>query len=248
MTNGTTKQEQLAMSKFIRIPILILMAAALQIASPARADLIYTLNDTTNGVSATANFTLTSTGFVIAITNTESNTPDAGHAISQFSFTVNNTNTGVPTAFSQITGTTTDFNGNTNSVNDTPSGGLADHWQFTGGSTTTLDALSGGQPDHLIAATGSTPNSSLTNTHLPSFIGTTYFYFTDSTLPTTLTTADITGFKFAFGTTPEVPLEAASGSGVTPFVSTPEPATITMAGLGLGAIGLIRFVRKAKKA
>jgi hypothetical protein len=92
----------------------------------------------------------------------------------------------------------------------------------------------------LIVAPGSTPNASLTNTHLPSFIGETVFFFADTMVPTNFTTADITSVKLAFGTTPEVPLES-----LTPQIpaTVPEPASILLFGAAL-TIKARRFRRK----
>jgi len=210
----------------------------------AKADLVYTLNDTTNGVSATADFAITSNGFVITITNTESNTADAGHAISQFSFAINSASLGTVTSFSELAGVETAFTGSTTPVDNTSAGSLKLHWQFSGSGPFLLDALSGAQPNHLIVAAGSTPNSSLTNNHTPSFIGATQFFFTTSTAPTSLSRDDITGFQFAFGTMAEVPLESASGSGTShQGIVTPEPSTIALALSGLAATGFVGIRR-----
>jgi len=197
---------------------------------PAKADLTYTLNDTTNGVSATAVFSIVNGQIKIAVTNTEANTLDAGQAISQIQFTVNGTTTGLPTAFTELKGTTTDFSNPPVNIDDKPPL-TSDHWPFAASGTTVslfnVGGPIGGQPSHLIVAAGSTPDSSLTNTHIPSFIGEVDFFFSDPTLPSNLTTSDITGLKFAFGTGPEVPLEVATGSDTPPAV--PEPSSVIVA-------------------
>src|SRR4051794_31638054 len=79
--------------------------------SGAQASVTYTLNDTTNGVSATATFDIVSGKIRMTVTNTESNTADAGHATSQIQFAVNGTTVSVPTAFVELKGTETNFSG-----------------------------------------------------------------------------------------------------------------------------------------
>ena len=54
------------------------------------------------------------------------------------------------------------------------------------------------QPNHLVVAAGSTPNANPTNTHLPSFIGETDFFFADATVLTTLSSSNITSVALAF--------------------------------------------------
>ena len=203
------------------------------VSSNARADVIYLLGDTTNGVSASADFKVIAGGFEVIVTNTESNTPDAGHAISQFSFTVGD-GLAFPTAMTGITGTSTTFSGPATPVHGftmaTNVGSSidyeADHWAFItpppapdNGQVLDVAGPIGGQPMYLIVAAGSTPDSSLTNTHLPSFVGATTFIFSDPTVPANLTTADITNVQFAFGTQPEVPLESGSSPSPGPTLS-----------------------------
>jgi hypothetical protein len=217
----------------------------------AQADVTYTLDDAGNGVSASATFSTVAGGIKIAVFNTEANTPDAGHAISQIQFTYGG-GLGTITAFTEIKGTETDFSNPTTSVDAKPPTSTQ-HWAFqNAGSTTSLwtvdsGALNGygGQPNHLIVALGSTPDASLTNTHLPSFIGEVDFFLADASVPSNLTAADITGVKFAFGTTPEVPLE--NGSFNDPPPPTPEPATLTLLGIGGLGLGWYRWTRRRRQ-
>jgi hypothetical protein len=204
--------------------------------APARADYIWTLNDTQNGVSGTVQFVAVSGGFEMKVINTESNTPDAGHAISQIQFTVGGT-LQTPTAFTELKGTETDFNSSPTSVDDKPVPDSA-HWPFkTSGSTVSLLDVGGsigGQPNHLIVAAGSTPNSSLTNTHLPSFIGEVDFFFAATGVPSDFTPSEITNVKLGFGSQPEVPLE-----NLTPQVAVPAPSSLTL--LSMAAVTFAGF-------
>ena len=212
----------------------------------AKADLLWTLNDSSNGVSGSVDFIKVTGGFEIKVINTETNTPDAGHAISQIQFTVGS-NLGLPTAFTELAGTETIFTGSPTSVDYKPPTS-AQHWPFSvSGSTVSLldvGGAIGGQPNHLIVASGSTPNASLANTHLPSFIGETDFFFADSTVPADFTTSDITTVQLAFGTQPEVPLEKLS-----PQVggTAPDPPSVVLFGTtALGAAALMRRKTRAR--
>jgi hypothetical protein len=209
---------------------------------------IYTLNDTTNQVSATATFSAVNGGLKIAVVNTEANTPDAGHAISQLQFTFGGNVR--PTSFTELAGTETDFLTLTQHIDVTPPT-ETQHWSF-GTSDSTADLWTvdgnglngyGGQPTHLIAASGSTPDASLTNDHLPSFIGEVDFFLADPTLVQNqdLTLADITGVQFSFGTGPEVNFEA----GTATVSHLPEPPSLTM--LGIGGMSLLAYGWRRRK-
>jgi hypothetical protein len=219
--------------------LLLLLAGA----GRSKADVVYTLNDTANHVSATALFKAVAGGIEIIVTNTEANTPDAGHAISQIQFTIGG-GLARPTAFREIAGTETDFAGSTRAVDVAPTS--TQHWSFqSGGSTASLWTVDGnglvgygGQPTHLIAAAGSSPDSSLAANHLPSFVGPVDFFLADSSVPADLTLADITGVKFSFGTGPEVNLEAA-----TPV---PAPGGLALLGIGAACLGLYARRRQAR--
>jgi hypothetical protein len=214
---------------------------------------VWTLNDTTNGVSGTVNFVSVSGGFEIKVINTEANTPDAGHAISQIEFTVGG-NLGVPTAFTELKGTETNFTGPGTGVDYKPPTS-AQHWPFSvSGSIVSLLNVGGsigGQPNHLIAASGSTPNASLTGPHTPSFVGETEFFFADTKVPSTFTIADVTGVRLGFGTGPEVPLASLSPPLSGSFTETavpeaPAPPAVTLALCGISIIGTWRLVRRRK--
>jgi hypothetical protein len=236
------------------------LALFLGAVGPARAgSVLYTLKDTAKGVSATALFTPVPGGIEITLTNTESKTPDAGHAISQLQFTVGGA-LGLPTAFTEVAGTETDFKSPPTAVDAKPPT-KAQHWSFKASASAvdlwTVDSpgLSGygHQPNHLIVASGSAPDASLTNSHLPSFIGPADYFLADPTVPSTLTLSDVTGAAFSFGTGPEVKFESGTGSVVpngspngspdTPPV--PEPASLTL--LGLGGLGLTGYAWRRRR-
>jgi hypothetical protein len=85
----------------------------------AKADLLWVLNDTTHGVSGSVNFVKVAGGFEIQVLNTEANTADAGHAISQIQFTVGGS-LGLPAVFTELKGTETDFSNPAISVDYKP--------------------------------------------------------------------------------------------------------------------------------
>ena len=80
----------------MRYTAIVLSGLALLLSGQAKADLMWTLNDVTHGVSGTVDFVKVAGGFEIKVINTESNTADAGHAISQIQFTVGGS-LGIPT-------------------------------------------------------------------------------------------------------------------------------------------------------
>lgn len=229
--------------------------------SPAEAAITYTLNDTAHHVSATATFSVVTGGIQIVVTNTETNTANAGMAIGQLQFTVGGA-LGLPSAFTELKGVTTSNFSQTAAI-DHLSPAKADHWMFkTSVSTVNLFTVDGngmtgygGKPNHLIAATGSTPNASLMNNHNPSFIGPVTFYLKVAIVPADLTAADITGVKFSFGTgsgDAAFTLQSASPppqlppGGTTPGVTAaaPEPGSLLLWGL-LGLAGLVYSRRAA---
>src|SRR5438132_8418289 len=127
----------------------------------AKAGLLFSLNDKADGVSATALFQTVTGGIEITLTNTQANTADVGHAISQLRFTIGGTSLTLPSAFTEIAGTTTDFSQPSVAIDVKPPASN-EHWSFQSGSSTvnlwTVDGNGlngyGGQPNHLIAAAG----------------------------------------------------------------------------------------------
>src|SRR5262249_52272089 len=154
-----------------------------------------------------------------------------------------------PGKLTEIQGTATDFQNPTTSVDaKTSSDFKTVHWSYSVSKGTanlwTVDGngLSGygGQPDYLIVAAGSTPNSSLTNTHIPSFIGEVDFFLADHNLTAgqTLTTDDIKSVAFSFGTGPEVDFDTA-------VHANPEPTSLTL--LVLGGLGMGGYIWRRRR-
>jgi len=226
----------------------------------ARADVAFFLTDNGHGlpVSAAALFQTVSGGFQVTVTNTNNAMTDSAQAISEFQFALGAGMGGATLA--EISGTTTNFAGSpliTTSVDVTSNFDTSVHWLFagTGIPTGTLIDVSddgahltgpGGQPSHMIVAAGvnvGSLTSSLTNDHLPSFIGPVVFRFTDPTVPADLTATNITGVQFAFGTGPEIKLESyTTTTHTTPApLPTPLPKSVWA---GLGLLGLLAIRRR----
>ena len=188
----------------------------------------------------------------IVITNNETNTPDAGYAISSLVFTVTSSSDfdTSSSALSQISGHTITFGSNsslntTASVTDT--GSFPDqttHWGFNNGLSAMTLATVGNYadshaPTHLIVSSSTThPNPSLINNHQPSFYGSATFLITASGFDsnTVLTTSNITGVTFGYGTSFEEHAEVGSGSGSSPS-AVPAPPSVVLFGFG----GLVLF-------
>jgi hypothetical protein len=230
------------------------------IGGAARADFVATVSG-----KVTADFTLTTyngtPGIQIILTNIESNTTSAALAISGISFNVvSNANLAVPSAsaLKLVHGTEMTFNpqgtdGST--INDTgPFTNSPSHWGYgVSGSTVTLatagSTAQGGQPTHLIVAPGSTPDSSLTNSHQPSFDTSATFFIADALVNsnTVLNASDITNVTIYFGTQPDSSSSApgsgsSGGPGAQPADATAAPAPPSVVLFGLGAVGLAGYV------
>ena len=205
-------------------------------------------------------------GIQITLTNIEGNTTDAGLAISGMAFTVvPNANLGVPSALKLVHGTEFQFgqsgmpgtDGDT--INDAgPFTSSRSHWGYgVSGSTVTLETAGsyaqGAAPTHMIVAPGSTPNNSLVNNHQPSFDTSATFFLEDDAVnsKTVLDASDITNVTLYFGTGPDshssAPGSGSSGPGsVGPLDALAAPAPPSVVLFGLGGLGLVAFVVRAR--
>jgi hypothetical protein len=204
-------------------------------------------------VSATASITLGNGFFTVVLTNLGQNPTADGQEISAFIIDVKGTTGSLTTSNS---GETT-----TISSNGSYTAGVAStltKWKATGSTNSVeLNVLTGGKPNELIIGPDSkgnldptlgglysNANPSITG-HEPSVLGTATFTVTDASITTS---SSVTGAIFQFGTTAgQDQVDGSLQQGVQPAV-VPEPATIIMTGLGLGAFGLVRILRKARKA
>jgi hypothetical protein len=220
----------------------------------AVADFVATASDK-NGNAATATF-LPAThggvnGIAIILQNTESNTLDAGNAISGISFTVvANANLGLPSALTLVRGTLVTFSqsGQPGTVAAIPvddngpyTNSPPSHWGFgANGTTITLETAGNvaqvGAPTHLIVAAGSTPNGSLVDIYRPSFDTSALFFVADSAVNvnTVLNASDITNVKILFGIGPDytVATSVQGSSGPGDLVGLPAPPSVVLLGLG----------------
>jgi hypothetical protein len=227
------------------------LALALCGAGHARADLVYTVNDSAHSLNVTVDFKITQdnqgtpTGIELVVTN-NSSVDDSAHSVSYITFSVGGTHLTVPTGITQLSGDEVNFThvtGNTYTSSDigtvsyTSFTGNDPHWFFTtsGGTVNLGNVNSGtGNPHEMIIA--GTNVSSDVSTFDPYFNQTANFFLAASLAPTspglyTLSSADITGLTLKFGTGPEYspPASDSSSSGTTtidPPVAAPEPTTL----------------------
>jgi len=233
----------------------------------ARADLVYSYDGGGNGDKATADFKIVSGGIEIIVTNTEANTPGSGNAISQLEITFANGVT-VPTSISRLTGDLvsythdhgsvytesgpTNANFNPYTYQDHGAEYTKGHWLASNpdSHSITLDALPGG-PAQMIISKDSTASNGNMESQSPFFNGTATFLLADSNLPSSLSTANITGVSFNFGTQPDVE-GAGTGTGTSTspgpgIQSNPEPSTIVLALSGFATMGLMALRRRSRR-
>ncbi len=189
----------------------------------------------------------------------------SAYAISGLDLTLNNKTLGAPTSITEIiagkiayTKVKNEYTSSTTAVQDYKDPSTSDpdfHWQLNstkGG--VNLTALGGSQPQEMIMAKDASVSSNVTNFN-PYFNGTASFFLAFKNLPTTLSTSDIQGVQFQFGTGPEY-TKTASGSGqsillnpkTSPPVAVPEPTSLFSCGLailmGLGHYSWVRVRTK----
>jgi len=240
----------------LAVPLVLLTG----IATPASADLMYTLSTDSKGNSATADFKFVTGGIEVSVTNTEGTgaTFGSANAISQIQITINSAMIGLATAFTRLSGDQISYSGSGAGTDlgfkdfTPPSTDPNLHWAFsTSGSNVInlLDVGAGAQPIELIAPLNGTAKNNGVGNFNPYFNGTANFYLAVPNLPSMLDNTVITGVSFSFGTAPEDSLATGTGSGFSTPAVVPEPASIAMIVMGGGiaaGYGLVRRNRARK--
>jgi hypothetical protein len=217
------------------------------IARPAEADLWTASGSGSDGaLSAEANFTIVNGQIQVTITNllNPATIISIGQAVSDLSFTISNgpgTNSSNTSAGQLVTvnsnGSVTDVSGNPDRWISSSTGGFK-----IAGDTILLEAIGHGSPTELILPSDggkgyAKSNASITG-HSPSVDGPATFTL-NLTGVTSSTT--ISAVQFSFGTGPDTDIHG------TQSISTPEPSTLVIA--GLGALGFLGYgLRKRMRA
>jgi hypothetical protein len=241
----------------------LLFALCFLVPGAAHADVVFAASGTGNSgagpLGATIDFKALNGGLEVTVTNTlpSTDTINKGEAISAFSFGVSGLSK--PTAFYELSGNLVDSTGFTPGTtfpgsspvtpfNDTSNTNIIDHWSL---STTGSDILAtagntapGKNPMYMILpSSGITgPGSSLADGHFdPYILGSANFFLTvpGLTANTVLNASDFTGVTVGFGTSPDTTLSAQV---------VPEPASLTLLGIGSVAVGGFGFYRRRTKA
>jgi hypothetical protein len=247
-------------------PALVRMSAAGLLAasvgffsSAASANIIYTTpvgatDSSGEPISFSADFTLANGSVSIVLTNLEGNLTSAGQLLTGISFDL--------TGASGSGGLTTLNSGLISTINSngTYNTGVADpltRWTANEGAAITLSLFSGGQPNRGIIGpdslgncnnpgAGGTYSNAVASigTHNPNVLCTASF---DITIPGVTTSSILNNVVFLFGTGPAdvvgVPPPNCPSCGVNDF-PTPEPITLSLFGVGLAGVAVLRRRRR----
>jgi len=249
-----------ARGRLARLAVLIGLVTG--IATPASADLMYTLGLNSNGNAATADFKFVTGGIEISVTNTETDTDFVStNAISQIQITIDPSKIGLATDFTRLSGNQISYSGPGAGTDlgfkdfTPPSTDPNLHWAFSTGGTTLVNLFNvgvggvGGKPMEMIAPLNGVAQNNGVDNFVPYFNGTANFFLAVPNLPGILDKTVITGVSFSFGTGPDQSLAPGTGSGFSAPAVVPEPGTLGMILMGTGVTtgyGLVRR-RRAKK-
>jgi hypothetical protein len=228
--------------------------------SPAHADVVFTASGTGSSgpLAATFDFKAINGGLEVTVMNAlpSTDTITKGEAISAFSFNVSGLSK--PTAFYELSGNSVDSSGFTpgkafpgsspvTPFSDTSNTNVIDHWSLSSSGSDVLATAGNTAPGHnpiymILPSSGITgAGASLADGHFdPYILGPANFFLTvpGITANTVLTGANFTGVTVGFGTGPDTTLTAQLA---------PEPASLTLLGVGVGIVGGFGFWRRRRR-
>lgn len=237
------RRQRISLASTIVLTAFLLTGLA---SNEALADATFTFSghDNDGNVAGTATFSVPADNELkVVITNTQSNVGALGQAISDLLFTLNGrtlvSNTRISglvqnltsaTSWSLGTATAFDLNPPIPGQNVPPA---TTHWALSASGLSTVGTTFGGNPQDMILPSSGTVADGLSNSNQnPFYIGPTTFIVSVAGLPlpagTNLTIADFSNVSMSFGTGPDVEV---------PFI--PEPSSLVLTSLGLGALGLL---------
>jgi hypothetical protein len=226
----------------------LLALAAVALCAPSAPAVPFSVTSTVNGlpVTATANFTLSANQVIIDISGLMANPTSVAQALSGISFSLSGTGTPTGGAISPTLSTAPqvtvagDKTFTTTGALPIPLSPIG--WTGTfGGVANQISALGTAQPDFTIlggpgGATYANANSSIAGSavHNPFLFQTAQFVLTYTGGVSANTT--VSNVVFFFNT---------DG---TPVAAVPEPATVTIAGIGMASMGLFRIFRRRNRS